>query len=56
MIKIKEFFIEKSKVNTHLFILVAIDEHGNKYVCSGDSDNPTYLVKYDESFDTKPLS
>lgn len=55
MKKIKEFGIEESKVNKGLMILVAIDEDGNKWVCSGDHWSPTYLQKYEGAFDTKPL-
>ena len=55
MIKIKEFFIEESKVNKGLMILVAVDENGQKWVCSGDHWSPTYAKKYEDAFDTKPL-
>ena len=55
MIKIKEFFLEESKVNKGLMILVGIDENGQKWVCSGDLWNPTYAKKYEDCFDTKPL-
>ena len=53
MLKIKEFFLEESKVNKKLMILVAIDENGQKWVCSGDHWNPTYLKKYEDAFDTQ---
>lgn len=55
MIKLKEFFLEESKVNKGLMIVVAIDENGEKWVLSGDHWNPTFAQKYDNSFDTKPL-
>lgn len=55
MIKIKEFFLEESKVNKGLMILVGIDENGQKWVCSGDHWSPTYAKKYEDAFDTNPL-
>jgi hypothetical protein len=53
MTKIKEFFIEESKVNKGLMILVAIDEDDQKWVCAGDHWSPTYVRKYENAFDTK---
>lgn len=55
MKKIKEFFLEESKVNKGSMILVCIDENGEKWVCSGNHWNPTYATKYEDSFDTKSL-
>jgi hypothetical protein len=57
MTKIKEFFLEESKANNGLglMILVAIDENGQKWVCSGDHWRPTYAKKYEDAYDTKPL-
>lgn len=53
--KVSSFEIEKSKVNESRFILVAITETGERFVCAGDCYNPTYLIPYNQSFDTKPL-
>lgn len=55
MVKIQQFFLEASKVNKQLMILVAVDENGQKWVCSGDHWSPTYAKKYEDAFDTKPL-
>lgn len=52
--KVIEFNIEKSLQNEQCLILVATDENGQKYVCSGDSYSPTYLVKYENAFDNRP--
>lgn len=52
-ITVKEFFIEESKFNKGLMILVALDVNGNKWVCSGHHHAPTYLKPYDRSSDTK---
>jgi hypothetical protein len=51
--KVKEFSIEESKINKGLMVLIAIDEDGKKWVCSGDHWSPTYLVEYENAFDTE---
>lgn len=51
--KVIEFRIELSKVNTKCFILIAKTEDGKEWVCSGDPYNPTYLIPYENSFDTQ---
>lgn len=53
MIKIKDFFLEESKFNKGLMVMVAVDENGKKWVVSGDHHAPTYLVEYEKSSDTK---
>lgn len=54
--KVEKFEIEKSIPNPQQFILIATTEDGKKYVVSGDSYNPTYLVPYENAFDTpKPM-
>jgi hypothetical protein len=53
MIKIKEFFIQESKFNKGLKVLIALDENNKKWVVSGDHHSPTYLVEYEKSSDTK---
>jgi hypothetical protein len=53
-IKIKEFILEESKRNKGSMILVAIDENNQKWVCSADHWSPTYLKKYEDSFDARP--
>jgi hypothetical protein len=53
MIKIKEFFIQESKYNKGLMVMVAVDENAKKWVVSGDHHAPTYLVEYEKSSDTK---
>ena len=53
MIKIKEFFIQESKFNKGLKVLIALDENAKKWVVSGDHHAPTYLVEYEKSSDTK---
>jgi hypothetical protein len=55
MIRIKEFYLEESKVNKGLMILVAYDANGQKWVCSGNHYSPTYAVKYEDAFDTKEI-
>jgi len=47
------FKMELSKRNTQNYILIAIDEENKEWVVSGDSYNPTYLVKSEVSFDLK---
>jgi hypothetical protein len=54
-IKIKEFSLEESKVNKGLIVLVATDENGQKWVCSGDHWNPTYSQKYEHAWDTREV-
>ena len=49
--KVIEFRIEESKVNTGLFVLIAKTENGKEWVCSGDSWSPTYLTPIENSFD-----
>jgi len=56
MIKIKEFFIQESKYNKGLMVMVAVDENAKKWVVSGDHHAPTYLVEYEKSSDTKEIS
>jgi len=53
MIKIKDFFLEESKFNKGLMVMVAVDENAKKWVVSGDHHAPTYLVEYEKSSDTK---
>ncbi len=53
MIRIKSLYLEESKVNKGLMIVIAIDQYGIKWVLSGDPNSPTYAKKYDDSFDTK---
>lgn len=53
MTKIKYFYLEESKLNKKLMILIAVDDNNEKWVCSGDHWHPTYLKKYNESADTK---
>ena len=53
MIKIKDFFLEESKFNKGLMVMVAVDENLKKWVVSGDHHAPTYLVEYEKSSDTK---
>ena len=52
MIKIKDFYLEESKINKGCIVLIAVDVDGQKWVCS-DRYNPTYLEKYETAFDTK---
>ena len=53
MKRIDHFIIEESKVNKGLMILIAVSEDGRKWVCSGNHWSPTYLVKYEDAFDTQ---
>jgi len=51
--KIKEFYLEESKVNKQCMILIAVDENNQKWVVSGNSWHPNYCIEYEVSFDTK---
>lgn len=52
-VKVKSLFIEESKVNKGMYILIVIASNGEKFVMAGDQYYPTYLTPYDKSFDTK---
>jgi len=49
--KVKEFFIEESKVNKQCLILVAVLETGEKFVVSGDHHAPTFIIPYERAWD-----
>ncbi len=48
--KVIKFEIEKSKINTQQFILVATVEDGTKFVVGSGSDH--YVTPYENSWDT----
>jgi hypothetical protein len=56
MTKIKEFYLEESKVNKGQMVLIAVDETGQKWVCSADSYDCRYAQKYEDAFDTRETS
>jgi len=51
MIRIKDIYLEKSKLNRGLLVMIAVDENGQKWVVSGD--HQTYLIEYEKSSDTR---
>lgn len=55
MIKITEFFLEESKVNKGCMNVIAVDENGQKWVCSGDHWSPMYAIKYEDAWDTTTM-
>jgi hypothetical protein len=54
-IRVKEFFIEESRMNPPLKVLIAIDENDKEWVVSGDCWNPTYMIEYESAFDTQKI-
>lgn len=53
MKKIKEFFLEESKVNKGHMVLIGVDEEGQKWVLCTSVIDVNYCVKYEDAFDTK---
>lgn len=51
MKKVIEFYIEESKVNKGMEILVAVTTYGEKFVIGGDHYNPTAAVPYVKCWD-----
>jgi hypothetical protein len=52
MDKVVSFYVEESKRNNGMKILVAVCESGEKYVVAGDHWTPTAMVKYENCFET----
>ena len=51
MIRIKDIFLERSKLNRGLLVMIVVDENGQKWVVSGD--HKSYLIEYEKSIDTR---
>lgn len=48
---VKEFYIEESKVNKGMLIMVAVAEDGSKYVVGGDPYNTPAVIPYNQCWD-----
>jgi hypothetical protein len=53
MIRIKDIYLQESKLNRGLLVMIAVDENGQKWVVSGDHHHQTYLIEYEKSSDTR---